>query len=152
MARPWIHELRRDLIALAGWPFFALVVVRLLVGVDPLAALQLVVGVGLMWLAMRFTSVESRAAMVVLLLVIVTDHYQSIGFGFFAGVVVIGVVWSLFLERSAAKVRHGLAVGVLATIVSYLLVTKERFGPLVTWLDSFFQPVVQFFEELPRLF
>lgn len=140
----FVQELQRDLIALAGWPFYLLVFVRLFVGVDYLAGLRLLAAALILGIiALMKWGFARRAASAVILTIVVIDHYNSLGFGIFAGMVFVGMVWSLIVTRGAAAAFKGLIFGALITLVTYAVVNPRWFEPVVERLPEFFQPILE---------
>ncbi len=138
------HELQRDLIALAGWPFYLLAFVRLLIGVNELAGLRLLAA-ALLFGAARLLKISYsfRAASSIVLAVIISDHYGVTGFTIIAAVALLGIAWSLFALEERGRVLRGFLIGLIALGAVYALVNEPWLTSVTAWLKQLFLPVVE---------
>jgi hypothetical protein len=126
VSEQWRREVQRDLMALGSVVFYLLVLGRALVGPYwDLATPLLVVGIGLLVVHPLLRSADLYLARALIVAVLVTRHYGDVVFGLFAGAAfVLMLVSAPALGRSRAAIAQGLAIGVVASGVAFLLAER----------------------------
>ncbi len=119
----WLQNVERDVMALGGVVFYALVVGRSLVGpywdlVTPL----LVLGAVLLAAYPLLRSTDLYLTRALLVGVLVSRHYDDPIFATFTAVIyVLMIVAAVRLGRPHADVTRGVALGVVASTIGWLI-------------------------------
>ena len=114
-------EAARDVLALGSIPFYAIVIVRMLL-LEELAILvpQLVIAFFGVLILSRFIEIEYHIAQGLILIVFTSLGYKEAPFTVFAGLLWILMLYSAYyLKIKKNKIINGAVVGIISTIVAY---------------------------------
>lgn len=119
--KKWFGELARDLVAFGSIPFLFLTVARVSgMGLYPL---QFILAAVLFFILKALFKANLHAGVGIILLGLTSLYYESWLFAFFALLVYIGLVYSLFyLGRGKKEVLKGVLWGVVSTGLAYFII------------------------------
>lgn len=127
MAKKWLNNLARDLIALGGIPFLIITIVRVSV-IEPYYPMQFVISSTLFFISRAVFGGALRAGIGLILVVFTSLFYSSLLFATFALLIYIGLIISLFYLRIDKKeILKGILLGGISTAMGYLIVRSVFF-------------------------
>jgi hypothetical protein len=122
MQKKWIEELARDLIALAGIPFFVITIVRVSV-LSPYYPMQFIISSGLFFILRVVFKADLRAGIGLILVVFTSMFYNHWLFTSFAILLYIGIVVSLFYFKiTKRQIFKGILLGGISASIGYFIV------------------------------
>ncbi len=118
-----LKELSRDLIALGGVPFVALVLARITILQDWVYFSKILIAVILFILVVVFAKFNLHSGLAIIVLIFLSIHYNHLPFSIFASVVCLLMLASLiYLKIDRWKVFWGVIFGAVASLISWILV------------------------------
>ena len=118
-----LKELSRDLIALGGVPFVALVLARITILQDWVHFSKILIAVILFILVVVFAKFNLHSGLAIIVLIFLSIHYNHLPFSIFASVVCLLMLASLiYLKIDRWKVFWGVIFGAVASLISWILV------------------------------
>ena len=122
LKKRWLNEIARDLIALGGIPFLILTIVRVSVPFT-YYPLQFIISAILFFILKAIFRGTLHAGIGLILLVFTSLFYGNILFTFFALLVYVGLIISLFyLKNDTKEIIKGILLGTISAGIGYLIV------------------------------
>jgi hypothetical protein len=117
------REIARDIVALGGYPFYFIVIIRASIGGYIPFVYQLVLALAFLFLASRlFRHSNLHIARGLILVVFTSLFYRALFYSIFAVVLWFGMIAALrTLNTERGEIARGIASGAVSTIVAYLL-------------------------------
>jgi len=123
MQKKWVDELARDLIAFGGMPFLIITIARVTTTGKEYYLMQFILGAVIFFILRAVFKADSRAGVGVILVIFTSIFYKQLIFVFFAAIIYVGLVVSLFyLKRKIKDIAKGVLLGGISSVVSYYLV------------------------------
>jgi len=121
MTKKWVKELARDLIALGSLPFYALVLVRMLIpGAFGILVPRLIVAFIVLLLISLVIQYHGHIARGLILVVFTSLAYEDLYFTLLAGIIYLGMLASAnTLKVKKMLIWKGVAVGAISTAAGY---------------------------------
>lgn len=117
-------ETARDFLALGSIPFYAIVIIRMMIIPEykPLVA-QLVVSFIAILALLQFVKFEHHIAQGIPIAVFTSLGYKDMLFAIFAALLVIGLIFSAnYLKIKKDQTAKGTVVGIIVTVIAYYAV------------------------------
>ena len=123
MKKYWKKEIARDLIALGSIPFYAIILIRAIIGEYQPFINQLVIAIVFVGLLSLFIKkVDYYLTRGVVLVIFASLYYNVILFTVFAILIFLGMVVSSYYRKTKIKnIVNGCVIGVVISLVSYYL-------------------------------
>ena len=116
------RNLYRDMIALGSWVMFSLVLVRSLIEpYRPFADQMVIAGVLLVIAEIVLKEYDGYSARGIVMSIFTSFFYLDIPFTIFVSVVCFTIIYSSIKIQKTKKVVFGIIVGLIASLVGYLL-------------------------------
>lgn len=117
------NEIARDLIALGGLPFYAIVVIRTTVGMYEDFISRLLIAIVVLYALCYFSKeADKHIARGFILATCTSLHYEHIPFTVFAFILWAIMIYSLYyLKASGRQILTGIAFGVISAAAGYFL-------------------------------
>ncbi|MDH3353553.1 MAG: hypothetical protein OEL87_03830 [Nanoarchaeota archaeon] len=120
-----LKELARDIIALGGVPFVALVLARIIILEDWVYFSKIFFAVVILIAVVIFTKSNLHAGLAMIVLIFLSIHYNHLPFAIFASLIYVSMLASLvYLKEDKWKVFWGVLLGAAASLVSWVLVSS----------------------------
>ena len=117
------NEIARDLIAIGGLPFYALVVIRTTVGMYEDFISRLLISIVVLYVLCHFSKdADKHIARGFILATFTSLHYEHVPFAIFAFIVWAIMIYSLYyLKATQRQIFTGIAFGIISAAVGYFL-------------------------------
>lgn len=117
------NEIARDLIALGGLPFYALVVIRTTIGMYEDFISRLLISIIVLYGLCYFSKeADKHIARGFILATFTSLHYEHVPFAIFAFIVWAIMIFSLYyLKATQRQIIMGVAFGIISAAVGYFL-------------------------------
>lgn len=123
LEKNWRKEVARDIIALGSIPFYAIVITRMFLTPEfSLLIPRLVFAFIAVLLFSYFIAFNQYLARGFILVSFTTLGYRDVYFGVGAGLLWLGMIWSLiYLRENKDKIVKGAIAGIIASAIGYYL-------------------------------
>lgn len=123
MRKELLKEFARDFIALGSIPFLVLVIVRVSIRSPFYYIMQFIIGAAIFFVLMSVFKANMHAGLGLMIAFFVSCYYNNKTFTFFAILVYIGMILSLFyLKKGRKEIFKGILFGAISTLLSYYIV------------------------------
>jgi len=125
MARDWLRELARDLVAFGSIPFYIIVIARSTIGNHQLFVYQTIIALILLTAISIFVKGNMHIARGFVLFGFTSLFYYDLIFALFAFMLWLATLVSLFyLKKKTSMILKGVAIGVVCFATAYYVTPK----------------------------
>ena len=119
----WKSEIARDFIALGSWVFYALVVVRALIGTfRPFSDQLIIAGIFIGIISLCKKNTNPYLARAIVLAVFTSLFYRNASFSLFVGIVLLIFIFlGYHLNKRFSLILKGFFIGFLSVLLGYFL-------------------------------
>jgi len=117
------RKVARDVLALGSWVFFALVIVRALIGpFYPLLSQVVIAGIFVLIVGLLFKDYDGYLSRGIILAIFTCLFYRDTLYSAFVTLVVAAMIWSSYsVGRKNKEVIWGVVIGLLGSGIGYYL-------------------------------